>query len=86
MNTRSMVWFWFTPLSPISNFAAGRFTILDHYTFTWPDGRMALALGLGIEIIVTLFLSFRLSLLRQSRFALQPLRDTQRFLLCRPFI
>ncbi|KAJ7857724.1 hypothetical protein B0H14DRAFT_3108151 [Mycena olivaceomarginata] len=25
----------------------GRFTILDHYTFKWPNGRMALALGLG---------------------------------------
>ncbi|KAL5501410.1 TAD3 [Sanghuangporus vaninii] len=25
----------------------GKHTILDHYTFKWPDGRMALALGLG---------------------------------------
>lgn len=25
----------------------GRFTLLDHYTFTWRDGRMALPLGLG---------------------------------------
>ncbi|KAJ3505047.1 hypothetical protein NLJ89_g7617 [Agrocybe chaxingu] len=25
----------------------GRHTVLDHYTFTWTDGRMALALGLG---------------------------------------
>ncbi|GLB38437.1 putative SET domain containing protein [Lyophyllum shimeji] len=25
----------------------GRFTVLDEYTFKWPDGRMALALGLG---------------------------------------
>ncbi|KAI0081582.1 hypothetical protein K474DRAFT_1249490 [Panus rudis PR-1116 ss-1] len=25
----------------------GRYTVLDHYTFNWPDGRMALALGLG---------------------------------------
>ncbi|KAH8104815.1 hypothetical protein BXZ70DRAFT_998726 [Cristinia sonorae] len=25
----------------------GQFTVLDHYTFKWPDGRMALALGLG---------------------------------------
>jgi tRNA-specific adenosine deaminase 3 len=25
----------------------GRHTILDHYTFKWQDGRMALALGLG---------------------------------------
>ncbi|KAJ3763320.1 cytidine deaminase-like protein [Lentinula raphanica] len=25
----------------------GKFTILDHYTFKWKDGRMALALGLG---------------------------------------
>jgi hypothetical protein len=24
-----------------------RFTLLDHYTFTWGDGRMALPLGLG---------------------------------------
>ena len=25
----------------------GRYTALDHYTFVWPDGRMALAFGLG---------------------------------------
>ncbi|EJD39952.1 hypothetical protein AURDEDRAFT_70649 [Auricularia subglabra TFB-10046 SS5] len=25
----------------------GRHTLLDHYTFKWKDGRMALALGLG---------------------------------------
>ncbi|KAH7922040.1 hypothetical protein BV22DRAFT_992990, partial [Leucogyrophana mollusca] len=25
----------------------GRHTLLDHYTFSWRDGRMALALGLG---------------------------------------
>lgn len=25
----------------------GKYTILDQYTFKWPDGRMALALGLG---------------------------------------
>ena len=25
----------------------GRHTVLDHYTFKWRDGRMALALGLG---------------------------------------
>ena len=25
----------------------GRFTVVDHYTFVWRDGRMALALGLG---------------------------------------
>ena len=25
----------------------GRFTLLDHYTFRWSDGRMALPLGLG---------------------------------------
>jgi tRNA-specific adenosine deaminase 3 len=27
--------------------AHGRHTVLDHYTFKWRDGRMALALGLG---------------------------------------
>ncbi|KAL0960622.1 hypothetical protein HGRIS_005653 [Hohenbuehelia grisea] len=27
--------------------AHGRHTVLDHYTFVWKDGRMALALGLG---------------------------------------
>ncbi|KZV95800.1 SET domain-containing protein [Exidia glandulosa HHB12029] len=27
--------------------AYGKHTLLDHYTFNWPDGRMALALGLG---------------------------------------
>jgi tRNA-specific adenosine deaminase 3 len=27
--------------------AHGRHTLLDHYTFKWRDGRMALALGLG---------------------------------------
>ncbi|KAF9565707.1 hypothetical protein CPC08DRAFT_683412 [Agrocybe pediades] len=25
----------------------GKYTVLDHYTFKWPDSRMALALGLG---------------------------------------
>lgn len=25
----------------------GKHTVLDHYTFKWPDGRMALALGWG---------------------------------------
>ncbi|KAI6114114.1 hypothetical protein F5141DRAFT_986933, partial [Pisolithus sp. B1] len=25
----------------------GRHTLLDHYTFKWRDGRIALALGLG---------------------------------------
>ncbi|KAI0036493.1 cytidine deaminase-like protein [Vararia minispora EC-137] len=25
----------------------GKYTVLDHYTFTWRDGRMAIALGLG---------------------------------------
>jgi len=25
----------------------GKHTVLDHYTFNWKDGRMALALGLG---------------------------------------
>ncbi|GJE88341.1 SET domain-containing cytidine deaminase-like protein [Phanerochaete sordida] len=27
--------------------AHGKYTVLDHYTFKWRDGRMALALGLG---------------------------------------
>ncbi|KAG6814268.1 hypothetical protein H0H92_015383 [Tricholoma furcatifolium] len=27
--------------------AHGKFTVLDHYTFKWSEGRMALALGLG---------------------------------------
>jgi hypothetical protein len=31
----------------------GKFTVLDQYTFKWPDGRMALALGLGIEIYLS---------------------------------
>ncbi|KAI9061359.1 hypothetical protein FKP32DRAFT_1576160 [Trametes sanguinea] len=40
-------------VSPVLLFSAaeyeahGRHTVLDHYTFKWPDGRMALALGLG---------------------------------------
>ncbi|KAH8108710.1 hypothetical protein DFH11DRAFT_1516492 [Phellopilus nigrolimitatus] len=40
-------------ISPVLLFTAeeyethGRHTLLDHYTFNWPDGRMALALGLG---------------------------------------
>ncbi|RDB17880.1 SET domain-containing protein 7 [Hypsizygus marmoreus] len=40
-------------ISPVLIFAKdeyhehGRFTTLDHYTFKWSDGRMALALGLG---------------------------------------
>jgi hypothetical protein len=29
--------------------AHGRHTVLDHYTFKWRDGRMALALGLGVQ-------------------------------------
>ena len=29
--------------------AHGRHTVLDHYTFKWRDGRMALALGLGTQ-------------------------------------
>lgn len=32
---------------------AGKHTILDHYTFKWTDGRMALALGLGVFILQT---------------------------------
>lgn len=32
----------------------GKYTILDHYTFNWPDGRMALSLGLGE--LVTIYL------------------------------
>ena len=40
-------------ISPVLLFTAqeyaehGRHTVLDHYTFVWRDGRMALALGLG---------------------------------------
>ncbi|OCH90027.1 hypothetical protein OBBRIDRAFT_879482 [Obba rivulosa] len=40
-------------ISPVLLFAAkeyeehGKHTVLDHYTFKWRDGRMALALGLG---------------------------------------
>ncbi|KAH9841879.1 uncharacterized protein C8Q71DRAFT_700693 [Rhodofomes roseus] len=40
-------------ISPVLLFSAaeyrehGRHTVLDHYTFKWKDGRMALALGLG---------------------------------------
>lgn len=40
-------------VSPVLLFGAqeyeehGKFTVLDHYTFKWRDGRMALALGLG---------------------------------------
>lgn len=40
-------------ISPVLLFSSeeyelhGRHTILDHYTFKWRDGRMALALGLG---------------------------------------
>ncbi|KAL4250750.1 hypothetical protein ABKN59_006080 [Abortiporus biennis] len=40
-------------ISPVLLFAKdeyaqhGKHTVLDHYTFNWPDGRMALALGLG---------------------------------------
>ncbi|EIW59058.1 uncharacterized protein TRAVEDRAFT_121121 [Trametes versicolor FP-101664 SS1] len=42
-------------VSPVLLFSAreyeehGRHTVLDHYTFKWRDGRMALALGLGAE-------------------------------------
>ena len=40
-------------VSPVLLFSAqeyaehGKHTVLDHYTFVWRDGRMALALGLG---------------------------------------
>ena len=40
-------------VSPVLLFTAaeyeahGKYTVLDHYTFVWRDGRMALALGLG---------------------------------------
>jgi len=40
-------------ISPVLLFAKdeynahGKHTLLDHYTFNWRDGRMALALGLG---------------------------------------
>ncbi len=40
-------------MSPVLLFSAreyvehGKYTVLDHYTFKWRDGRMALALGLG---------------------------------------
>ncbi|KIK69616.1 hypothetical protein GYMLUDRAFT_236120 [Collybiopsis luxurians FD-317 M1] len=40
-------------ISPVLLFGAeeyekhGKYTVLDHYTFKWKDGRMALALGLG---------------------------------------
>lgn len=30
-------------------FNLGKYTVLDQYTFKWSDGRMALALGLGID-------------------------------------
>lgn len=29
----------------------GKHTVLDHYTFNWKDGRMALALGLGMHSV-----------------------------------
>lgn len=32
---------------PLSHLFPGRHTVLDHYTFKWTEGRMALALGLG---------------------------------------
>jgi tRNA-specific adenosine deaminase 3 len=41
-------------ISPVLLFSAeeygmhGKYTVLDHYTFNWRDGRMALALGLGM--------------------------------------
>ena len=33
-------------------FFPGRHTVLDHYTFKWTEGRMALALGLGHCILL----------------------------------
>ena len=44
-------------VSPVLLFSAqeyaehGKHTVLDHYTFVWRDGRMALALGLGASPI-----------------------------------
>ncbi len=43
-------------VSPVLLFTAkeyeehGKHTVLDHYTFVWRDGRMALALGLGASV------------------------------------
>ena len=45
-------------ISPVLLFSAeeygahGQYTVLDHYTFKWRDGRMALALGLGASILL----------------------------------
>lgn len=44
---------WFDPcfcLRSLTCLSTGKLTVLDQYTFNWPDGRMALALGLGVEI------------------------------------
>ena len=44
-------------ISPVLLFSAdeyashGRHKVLDHYTFVWRDGRMALALGLGTSTL-----------------------------------
>jgi tRNA-specific adenosine deaminase 3 len=34
----------------------GRHTVLDHYAFKWPDGQMALALGLGVAPFSLIYL------------------------------
>lgn len=50
----------------------GRHTVLDHYTFVWRDGRMALALGLGSSILRTQQLNR--SRITSHRFPVQPLQ------------
>lgn len=51
-------------ISPVLLFTAdeyelhGRHTVLDHYTFVWRDGRMALALGIGRPIDFFIDVSF----------------------------
>ena len=51
----------------------GKHTLLDHYTFNWRDGRMALALGLGPSYSPTLT-----PRLISKRLLVQPRREPKR--------
>ena len=63
--------------------AHGRHTALDHYTFKWRDGRMALALGLGAHCAdhpIHPHAPLRLSNFDPYRLPVQPFRLSKRLL------
>lgn len=70
--------------SPVLLFSAqeyeehGKYTLLDHYTFRWRDGRMALALGLGASSLASTGCKHRRLIQRTStRIVIQSLTQTK---------